>query len=1122
MSAAAAFRNLELAELEAQARERWESYVVHTLGQPNPRNHREAPSSRNTWRYGNKGALAVRVVGRRRGTFKDFSGGAAGGAFALAMFARHCSFSGAVEHVRGFLGLPKDKQPKPGRVHRDADVHNLDDARAIARARRIASELRGLHGNVADTYLTSTRAIPRPDRGWPAAIGFHSAERALAGVATLSDGTVLAVQITRLTLDATKAAADSHRPTKQTFGRMAGAAVRLPGPADQPLAIGEGIETALTAHVAAGLESWATLGAHNLAKHVESADPKRPLLMLMEDYAPQSPARLRLDRAVRTARKRGVVVHVCTPWPVSHGDGSDLNDVLRAEGVDAVRERIARVLHPGRATVERVSLDEARSRLCFALTDFAREADRWDGNAPPPVHALGADLGLGKTDAALNFALRRLIALRQAGSRKKIAVAVPTHDLAADLVTRAEEMTRRIAGASELKIAAWRGFDADDPDAAGLLMCRNRPAREAVEAVHDDMQTLACGKPGGDRCPLADECGYQRQRARRDVDLWLVPHALLFTEKPRTIRDLAFLLVDEAPWSSAIEGTAQRIEMPLDELRRSADRSGNWSAADRELLSELRARFGRALDGMPDGPVLREPLLADHMIRHHVAEARALEFGGLVEPDIRPGMSPAAMTAAAQAAAGNGAVHRRLVAWKAVEALIALDGPKASGRLSLRTDERGVRMVRLKGHREIRKGWLVPTLLADATLALDIARQFWPQVRAAAELRVEAPNMRVVQVVDSAFAKNTYAPLDPKQAAEKPSLVKRRERALRRLRAILDPLVRQYAPHRVLIVLQKAVEEALLALGPLPANVETAHHNAVRGRDCWRDVRAVIVVGRTQPSPAAAEDMAEAIFGCAVERLGADEKGISRWYPRADAERELADGSTMATLADRHPDPRVEGVRRQVCEAELVQIGGRGRGVLRGPDDPLDLVLLTDVPLPLAVSETITLAELEPSPIDRQLASGGLAFFSGACAARFYPKLWPSAAAARAAFSRASNVTFANRGISIRESHSAGLSWCQFRLAGPSHKRVVAAFDPDLVPDPRAVIEAQLGELGLFELLEGPPLPAQEESWPKPEQEVPRQAGERPESDYDEEGGWIPPWIWINRPIWQVRAPPDG
>ena len=85
---------------------------------------------------------------------------------------------------------------------------------------------------------------------------------------------------------------------------------------------------------------------------------------------------------------------------------------------------------------------------------------------------------------------------------------------------------------------------------------------------------------------------------------------------------------------------------------------------------------------------------------------------------------------------------------------------------------------------------------------------------------------------------------------------------------------------------------------------------------------------------------ATVILGCAVERLGTDDKGISRWYPRADAARELADGSTMATLADRHPGPRVEGIRQQVCEAELVQIGGRGRGVLRGPDDPLDLVLL--------------------------------------------------------------------------------------------------------------------------------------------------------------------------------------
>ena len=38
-------------------------------------------------------------------------------------------------------------------------------------------------------------------------------------------------------------------------------------------------------------------------------------------------------------------------------------------------------------------------------------------------------------------------------------------------------------------------------------------------------------------------------------------------------------------------------------------------------------------------------------------------------------------------------------------------------------------------------------------------------------------------------------------------------------------------------------------VGSLPGNIEWAHHGAVTGRDDSRDVRAVIVVGRSLPPP---------------------------------------------------------------------------------------------------------------------------------------------------------------------------------------------------------------------------------------------------------------------------------
>ena len=79
----------------------------------------------------------------------------------------------------------------------------------------------------------------------------------------------------------------------------------------------------------------------------------------------------------------------------------------------------------------------------------------------------------------------------------------------------------------------------------------------------------------------------------------------------------------------------------------------------------------------------------------------------------------------------------------------------------------------------------------------------------------------------------------------------------------------------------------------------------------------LIVVGRTQPPLGAVSAMPL----------------LDRWYERADAVRELADG------------------------VKLVQIIGRGRGVNRTADNPLDMLAMTDVPLPMA--KTINAAALD-------------------------------------------------------------------------------------------------------------------------------------------------------------------
>ena len=171
------------------------------------------------------------------------------------------------------------------------------------------------------------------------------------------------------------------------------------------------------------------------------------------------------------------------------------------------------------------------------------------------------------------------------------------------------------------------------------------------------------------------------------------------------------------------------------------------------------------------------------------------------------------------------------------------------------------------------------------------------------------------------------------------------------------------APGILLAVAQKRIVAQIEAIGPLPRNVEWLHHGAVSGIDSFREVSRIVVVGRQAPSPSAVQACAEALTGATCTRLPA-----RQWYQRIDAVHELTDGRLVATERDGHPDSIAEAFRRRITVLELQQI--IGRGLWRTADNPLHVLVLTDVPL----EELTTDAAERPSFEDRQIAVGAIAF----------------------------------------------------------------------------------------------------------------------------------------------------
>jgi hypothetical protein len=159
-----------------------------------------------------------------------------------------------------------------------------------------------------------------------------------------------------------------------------------------------------------------------------------------------------------------------------------------------------------------------------------------------------------------------------------------------------------------------------------------------------------------------------------------------------------------------------------------------------------------------------------------------------------------------------------------------------------------------------------------------------------------------------------------------------------------------------LVICPKELRLAWEKTNSIPPGWIVWNFGAIRGRDEARAVPQLVIISRPLPGPAGVEIMAETIFGQRVERLPPGE-----WYPKAQVGRLMTDGTGRRALASRHPDPLAEAVRFAVCEGELLQAVGRGRGVRRSVETPLDVLILTDVPIPLPVNELTTFKALSDS-----------------------------------------------------------------------------------------------------------------------------------------------------------------
>jgi hypothetical protein len=365
-------------------------------------------------------------------------------------------------------------------------------------------------------------------------------------------------------------------------------------------------------------------------------------------------------------------------------------------------------------------------------------------------------------------------------------------------------------------------------------------------------------------------------------------------------------------------------------------------------------------------------------------------------------------------------------AGKELRTLLLYPKINTSGRLQLVQDN-GQRAVRWRGVASIKKQYWKPTLLLDATLPEEsILQVYHPQVDVLPDLQVVMPaSVRVRQVL--------HAPTSSNKLKD--------EKHLQAVRRYIVSRWYETGKQNTLVICQMKVEGWLRRRG-LPEGIFIEHYNDISGLDDYHDVRLQILIGRTAPGPATIETLAATLSGQQPTACKPAQPSGFAWFQRTQRGIRLRDGSMIKTDGDQHPDASAEAVRWLVCEGELVQALGRSRALNRTADNSLDIDLLFDPALPIAVDEVVPWRR--PSLLLETLADDGVILTAPCDLVRLWPAIWP-------------NEKAAYRTLQAGVPEVPKLVAVDYQLKGAGMNRRAGYFDLDLIPDPGAWLARRIG-----------------------------------------------------------------
>lgn len=776
-------------------------------------------------------------------------------------------------------------------------------------------------------------------------------------------------------------------------------------------------------------------------------EPGKTFVYLNDFTVKSNPSRAKKMRDyLRTCRREGLVVIEAAPYPDKR-DERTFVDLYREQDAEAVLKRInLYALDMGPIASPYAQINSVRDNVDKCISGVIDEfADYNPEENCPPVYGVKLTVGGGKSDAVLRHIARKLLQMRAAGDTRVFVYQVPYNRLGDNLIKRFNE----IAG-GKLKANIWRGRESSKLNARDTddKMCERIDDVRLAQKLRVKIGDEICPK-----CPMRDSCAYMKQRGQ-EGSLWFVAHPIVFGRVPATIgaANIAAIVVDESPWQSGIiSGASIPLSLLTSEAMPVPDGDGPLGGS---RLADIRWQLSKAATANGLGPMRAQSIKDQYLSQESASDALKMEAYRIVT------------TGPWRERKQNKTVGPMMMIWRAIKEML-VRGAEATGRLYVEQDEETQALVlRVSGRLSVHDDWRKPTILIDANLEPGLLRHYWPSITVKGSYAVDAPHMRVHQVLGRTFSKAMLAPLKGESVTENgKEPAKERSVARSKIKTFIVTTARRVGG-KCLVIGNLDVIKAL----ELPDHISTAHFNALAGLNDFGDVRALIVIGRTQPRPEAVEQMSEALTGRVVDHLPG-------WYALHDVIRYVREGDGIVPVLGEtvgHPDSTAEMIRYRICEGEVEQAIGRGRGISRTASNPLDVFILSDVALSLPVNSFIDEDDvLRPSAFDMMLAIGGIAFTDGASASRFYPELWKAERTARDALANLSNCGGLPKdnisygvppqfGETGRTQTSAGLIPITFKRAGRGNSWLEAFYDPVCLSDPRSALEAKLGSLAGF------------------------------------------------------------